>query len=194
MAEERPAARISHPVTGDGRLPQLALQGDDGAWNELVRRHDHRVVVSLLARGIRVARAQELANEAWLRLVQKQRAGQLRELTLPGLAIRQAAFLALDDLRCADSRRVLVDGERLDRVADGSADPERRAIHGQRLERAQVALGRCGPRAREIFLMVYRDHLSHGEVAEHLGISLQRVRQSLCEVRKRLKTEMEEGT
>jgi len=175
-------------------LTRLALDGDDGAWNELVRRHDHRVVVSLLARGIRVVRARELANETWLRLVQKQRAGQLRELALPGLAIRQAAFLALDDLRSADTQRVLMDARRVDQAVDRSADPERRAIHGQRLERAQAALGRCGPRGREIFLLVYRDHMAHAEVADRLGISLQRVRQSLCEVRKRLKTEMEERT
>ncbi len=194
VVKERPPSRTRSPVTDGGGLALRALRGDDQAWNELVRLHNHRVVVSLLARGVRITRARELANDTWLRLIQKQRAGQLHELTLPGLAIRQAAFLALDELRSAESQRVLVDGERVDRVVDGSADPERRAIHGQRLERAQAALGRCGPRAREIFLMVYRDNQAHTEVAGHLGISLQRVRQTLCEVRKRLKTEMEEGT
>ncbi|HWM87308.1 MAG TPA: sigma-70 family RNA polymerase sigma factor [Kofleriaceae bacterium] len=171
-------------------LARLAMAGDREAWGELVSRHDHRVVLSLLARGVRMARARELAHETWLRLIAQQRAGRLARLELPGLAIRQAAFLALDDTRRREEPSA--DEASLAALIDPAASVEERLISREQLRRAQAELERCSPSARRVFSAVYAEPgMPHAEAARRLGMSVQRVRQTLCEVRARLRAAIE---
>lgn len=171
-------------------LCERALRGDLGAWNALVLRHNHRVVVALLARGVRVDRAKDLAQEAWIRLIERQREGRLSHLSLPGLAITQATFLALEEGR-RTKRRELECAEELN-LPDPAADAEAQLMTGERIARAEAVLSGCSPSARAVFRLVYGgDGLSHAEVAQHVGLSLQRVRQILCEVRKLLRSAMD---
>jgi DNA-directed RNA polymerase specialized sigma24 family protein len=172
------------------QLVRAALGGDGAAWARLVERHNHRVVVSLLARGLPIERARELAQETWLRLFESQRAGRLATLELPGLAIVQAGFLASNERRGPIFAPAL-DGEAL-AAPGGSA--EEQAIDRQQLDRVRRALAACSPSARRVFEFVY-DHpeLTYPEAAARLGLSSQRVKQIVCEVRKRLRTSLEEG-
>jgi RNA polymerase sigma-70 factor (ECF subfamily) len=191
------SAAAAKPAADDKALCARALAGDEEAWNALVTKHDHRVVVSLLARGVRIDRAKDIAQEAWIRLVEQQRAGRLSHLTLPGLAIAQAAFLSLEAARRdgrgeslvaheADAARYATD------LVDPAADAETRLLTTERLERAERVLGGFAPNAREVFRLAYGgEGLSHAVVAERVGLSLQRVRQILCEVRKELKDALE---
>src|SRR5438045_1493857 len=80
-------------LAGPASVEQAALGGDVEAWAALIGRHNHKIVVALLARGIALEEARELAQETWLRLMQQQRTGKLAQLTLPGLAIVQAGYL-----------------------------------------------------------------------------------------------------
>lgn len=73
-------------------LVRGALAGDNDCWSALIARHNHKVVVALLAHGVPMDQAKELEQETWLRLLQQQRAARLLELKLPGLAIVQARF------------------------------------------------------------------------------------------------------
>lgn len=172
-------------------LIELAMTGDREAWGALVARHDHRVVLSLLARGLRMARARELAHETWLRLIAQQRAGRLARLELPGLAIRQAAFLALDDARRREPEQSAGE-DSLAALIDPAASVEDRLISREQLRRAQAELERCSPSARRVFSAVYADPgMPHAEAARRLGMSVQRVRQTLCEVRARLRAAIE---
>src|SRR5262245_10499000 len=88
-----------YPAAQAEELAAAALAGDAEAWAALIERHDRKVVVALLGRGVPLERAREVAQEAWLRLMERQRAGRLTELMLPGLAIVQAAFLAANERR-----------------------------------------------------------------------------------------------
>jgi RNA polymerase sigma-70 factor (ECF subfamily) len=182
------------PQPDEAALCAAALRGDQDAWNALVQRHNHRVVVTLLARGLRIDRAKDLAQEAWIRLVEQQRMGRLDRLVLPGLAITQAGFLALEDARRDASSR---HHDPLDEVvslavADPRANAESQVLTEERVTRALEVLSGCSPSAREVFRLVYSgEGLSHAEVAKRVGLSLQRVRQILCEVRARLRVEME---
>ncbi len=171
-------------------LAERALRGDEAAWNALVARHNQRVVVALLARGLPIERAKDIAQEAWLRLLEQQRAGRLRELKLPQLAITQATFLALDAAR--RDGRTLALAENFD-AADPRPLSEQRLIGEQELARAQRVLQTCSPSARKVFALVYGGgNLSHAEVAEQVGLSVQRVRQIVCEVRKELRRAFDE--
>src|SRR5690349_3272535 len=68
-------------------------------WDDAIRRHGHRVYVSVLALGLSADRAREIVQAAWTRLIEQHAAGALVELDFPGLAIRQARFLALNELQ-----------------------------------------------------------------------------------------------
>jgi len=174
------------------RHTERALSGDLAAWNALIERHNHRVVVSLLARGVRVDRAKDIAQDAWIRLIEQQRAGRLASLSLPGLAIAQAGFLAGDLARRERGRLEPLDDAASD-VLDPAGDIEERLAATEHLAQAERVLARCSPSAQKVFRLAYSgDGLSHADVAVQAGLSLQRVRQILCEVRKRLRSALED--
>ena len=181
---------------GEEELSQRALAGDRRAWDALIARHHRRVVVSLLAKGVRVDRAHELAQETWTRLIQQQQRGLLTELRLPNLAITQASFLAADEARRSRREAILGNVEELperQHPVDPTASAERRLLSEEQLARAHEALAGCSPSARNVFLLACDgQELPHAEVAARAGLSVQRVRQILCEVRKKLRTALEE--
>lgn len=177
-------------------MQAVALQSDP-AWDSEVRRHNRRVVTVLLSRGVRLADAKDVAQEAWARLFQKWQSGQLERIELPGLVIRQALFLAADSRRAQERSADLLT---LRSRAAGSppADaprvesPEAKLLAAEALSRARQAFATCSPRAREVFVRAYLDNLPHAQLAESLGMSVQRLRQTLCEVRAKLRAAMEE--
>ncbi len=194
----RPAVPSAPSAAADeATLCSEALAGSAEAWSALVQRHNHRVVVSLLARGVRVDRAKDLAQEAWIRLVEQQRLGRLDRIQLPGLAITQATFLALEaQRREVNTRR----HDPIDEPAiaaalrDPAGDAESKLLTAERVRRALEVLETCSPSAKKVFRLAYGgDGLSHAEVAARVGLSLQRVRQILCEVRAKLRTALDEG-
>jgi RNA polymerase sigma-70 factor (ECF subfamily) len=190
----------------EGRCQQLsetelaarALAGSSPAWDEIVRRHSHRVLLMLLARKVPWDAAHDLVQEVWLRLVRQQREGRLKSLTLPGLAIAQAEWLAREEDRTRRRRERIAEA----RVAGLSDDPvdtgqeadlEERAERRERMDLVRRQLASCPPRARQIFQAVYgAGGRSHAEVARQLGISVQRVRQAVCEVRSRIRVALKE--
>ncbi|NBD07991.1 MULTISPECIES: RNA polymerase sigma factor [Corallococcus] len=197
LQSRQDAGRAPSPATPDEEaLSKRALAGDRAAWDALIARHQRRVVVSLLARGLRVDRAQELAQETWARLIQQQQRGLLAELRLPHLALTQASFLASDEARRA--RRESVDGTVEDlperqQPVDPTQSAEKRLLSEEQLARARDALEQVSPSARNVFLLACDGQgLPHAEVASRVGLSVQRVRQILCEVRKKLRTALEE--
>jgi RNA polymerase sigma factor (sigma-70 family) len=186
-----PAAVPAAP--GDVELCSRALAGSGEAWSALFTRHNHRVVVALLARGVRIDRAKELAQDAWILLIERQRAGRLERLILPGLVVAQAVFLARDDARLAPSARPhlpLADAE--DHLVDLGRE-EQRLLSRDQLAHAGTVLATCSDSAQRVFRLLYeRPRMGHREVAERVGLSVQRVRQILCEVRKKLRAALEE--
>lgn len=180
-----------------GETERRALDGDASAWSALIAQHNRKVVVALLARGAPIEQAKDLAQETWLRLIESQRAGRLSALSLPGLAIVQAGYLLHNAQR--EKRHVTSAQEPRDEGGDGegwsgpaSTDPaplpEELVLHRDRVERVASALSACPPSARRVFEFVY-DHpeLPYTDVAARFGLSTQRIKQTVCEVRKRLR-------
>ena len=178
-------------IAREGPTETAARFGDRAAWTELIARHNRRVTLSLLAQGILPAHAKEIVQEAWLRLITQADAKKLDRLELPGLAIRQAMFLARSDARKAGHSNVS-----LDEAPEGNTEsPELAFLSRERLLKARERLNDFSPSARAIFDQLYGDpHLSHAEVAAQVGLSVQRVRQIICEVRKVLRSELEGGS
>ena len=158
-------------------------------WGDAVRQHDRKVFLSVLALGVSPDTAREIVQAAWTRLMERHAAGALPELELPGLVIRQARFLALNEhQRNKTEKRVLAavpdppDAPALDRVVDGKRE----------VERVLAALATASPTAKRVFRLVYATPNGSPEAAaREVGLSLQRVRQILCETRKHIRTTIE---
>ncbi len=166
------------------------------AWNKIIRGSERRVLLSLLARGVRLDRAREICHETWARLYEQYSLGRLDRLAFPGIAIVQAGFIAAQDGRRAGSARMHARLELTPEVKaliDPLSSPEEQIASRQLLERAARALEQCSPRAQEIFQVVYNNpDAPHAELARHLGLSVQRLRQTLCEVRARIRRALAE--
>ena len=154
-------------------------------WDNAIRRHDRSVYLSVLALGLPPDRAREVVQAAWTRLIEQHGRGALAELELPGLAIRQARFLALDELRRGKvEMRVLAAVP----APDEAPDVERVAASREQIARVLDALAACSPSARRVFRGVYATPGgTAATVARELGLSVQRVRQILCETRAHLR-------
>lgn len=170
-------------------LEQKALRGDERAWNALIGRHNRRVWVRLLSLGASPPEADDLSQQTWMRLTLQLRAKRLVELILPGLALRQARFLYLSSRRGPDTLTDELDPSLP--LADDGPGVDDSLAHRQQLERVTASLGGVSPRARDIFVAVQTEGLSAAEAAQRFDISVQRVRQTLCEVRKVLRTALE---
>jgi len=158
-------------------------------WDEAIRRHGHRVYVSVLALGLTPDRAKEVVQATWTRLIEQHAAGKLAELELPGLAIRQARFIALNELqRRKTEMRVLA------AVPEAAPEPnvERVVANRQQIDRMLDALATCSPTAKKVFRLVYATPGGTcASAAQEVGLSLQRVRQILCETRTHIRRALE---
>ena len=165
---------------------------DRGAWDQIIRAHDRRVFLSIMALGVRPDRARDVAQTTWTRLMEKDRRGEITKENIAALAVAQARFLALDELRRTSEERRRIDGvlaERLDEV-----DAEQLVIGRERLEQAAAVLQTCSPSEQKVFTLLYGNPpLSYERAAAELGLSLQRVRQLMCELRKKLRAVIEES-
>ena len=165
---------------------ERALAGDSAGWSELVGKHNHRVVLTLLSRGIRPDTARDLAQEAWTRLIEQQRLGRLSKIRMPGLVIKQALFLARDYAR--RDRDVEHETAELEHEVKS---PLPRLWARERLEKARQSLNLCTPTERRVFCAMYEGPSTNAQdVARLTGLSVQRVRQITCEVRKKLRDAM----
>lgn len=173
----------------------VARPVEDVPWDELMRRHGRRVVVALVSRGIPLERAKELAQDAWMRVIDRHRAGLIAELSLPGLIITQASFLARDDLRREGRRAKLDEPRQHAATGDVGLDLEQQLDARQQLRVVRAVLDRAPANARRVFALLYGERaLSPTEVASELGLSVQRVRQIVCELRKRMRAELSDDT
>ena len=125
----------------------------------------------------------------WTRLIEQHAKGALAELDFPGLAIRQARFLALNShQRDRTELRVLA------AVPEAAPQPgvDRVVDSRRELERVLDALATCSPTAKQIFRLVYATpDGSAARAAQEVGLSLQRVRQILCETRSHIRRTLE---
>lgn len=160
-------------------------------WSGHIARHAHKVTLCLLAMGLPYERVSELNQEVWLKLYERHVSGAIERLELPGLALTQARYLGLAELR----RTRLGPETSLEAVPEVPVLPRAEAQLSERQNVARVlaAIERESAINRRVFELVYRDPgRPQAEIALEVGLSLQRVRQILTEVRKRLRVVLEQ--
>jgi RNA polymerase sigma factor (sigma-70 family) len=191
----------AEPALVWGPFPFVPIDADECAdppaidWDEKMRHHGRRVIVALLGRGVPPERAKEIAQEAWLRVIQAYRRGRLPELQLPGVVIAQANYLALDDRRRSERRFTHDPLDTLGAEAHGDGrELEGQVAARQQLRIIQSVIERAHPNARRVFERLYGGGApSAAEIADELGLSVQRVRQIACELRQRIRRELKGG-
>jgi RNA polymerase sigma-70 factor (ECF subfamily) len=81
-------------------------------------------------------------------------------------------------------------------VPEAPADPsiERVVASREQIDRVLAALGECSPTAQQVFRLVYATPGGTcASAAQAVGLSLQRVRQILCETRAHIRRALEES-
>jgi DNA-directed RNA polymerase specialized sigma24 family protein len=168
------------------QLETRAQNGDRKAWCALVERYGHRVRVALMAEGLRMAEADELAQEAWTLVWSKHQRGELPDLQLPGLVVAQARFLAMDIRRA--TRRVTATFA----PEAGPAVDAQYAAH-EELHQVREKLSRRSTQQQRIFRNAVVELKPHADIAAEEGLSLQRVRQIIWEIRQALRSDTRHG-
>jgi len=161
-------------------------------WARLVARHHRTVWLSVVAMGVDPEVARDVVQATWAKLLSQIEAGVIVDIRWPGLAITQARFIALDELRRARMRRPA--NAALEEVPGSASDPQAHLLNREQLARAARALAGCSAQEQRVFRHVYEDpSRPHVEIAAEVGLSVQRVRQIICEVRKKVRAHLEEG-
>ena len=152
--------RPYHPAS-DATLVVLARQGDDVAFDELVRRHERRLRDLLTRLSGNAAVADELAQDAFVRAWKK-----LADIRNPGALggwLRQIAVTTW----LQHARRAEVS------LVDADQEPESPVMPQPALKlEIEEALARLRPPERLCVTLAYAEGMSHAEIAKATGFPL----------------------
>ncbi len=172
------AHRDSHEPDTDGRG-----QGPPGSAEDrsrevaaLFREHNQLLVRFLRTRLGSEQEAREVAQEAYVRLLQLDRTGAVSFLR--AYLFKVATNLASDRLRSRFRRGESEPLEMFDELQD-NAEPERTAIADEQLALLAVALNELPARCRDAFVLYRYEEKTQVEIATQLGISERMVRNYL---------------
>lgn len=176
-------SRLKHALGLGPTLEERALHGDREAWSTLIERHDRCVVAFLMCRGASRPQARDLAQDTWLRLMERQLQGRLNEIRLPGLALHTAKFL----LSNARQKRREDLPDRWPPSDVSTRSHEEIVAARCTIDALERALHDLPQRAQDVFRMTYQEHLDAKTIAQRLGLSHNRVRHILSDARKDLR-------
>ena len=188
---------MEHSAMGDKQLA-LALQGgDEGAFDEIVRRYQGRVyAVAYRMTGNRED-ALDVAQESLVKAYRKIDSWKPTGGFLPWL-LRLTSNHSIDFLRKRNRRQ----HERLDESyvpETEGADVEPRTLTTETEVRAREiddrirgALHVLSPTQREVFMLRHYEGLQLAEIAEHLGCTVGSVKVHLFRALKKLRVELED--
>ena len=154
-------------------LPALVsrgVAGDEGAWNELVRRYAGLVTHVIRRYRLPPADAQDVGQLVWLRLV--EHLAQLREpAALPGWLATTTRHECERHLRTT-GRSIAVDPQTMVQpAADEQADVDAVLLATERRQVLLDGLAELAPQQRELLMMLAADPpYAYAEISRVLGI------------------------
>lgn len=140
----------------------------------LFREHNDSLVRFLTLRLRSPQEAREVAQEAYVRLLQLERtdvAGFLR-----AYLFRIAGNLAIDRLRRRATESRLQETDLLPGLFERPPEPEALAMEGQRVEQVRGFLRELPDPVREAFILFRTEDMDQASIAQRLGISDRMVR------------------
>jgi len=158
----------------DAQLVERCLQGDEGAWEDLVRAHTRRVYAICYRFTGRDSEAQDLTQEVFLRVFKSVKSFRAGEGCFTVWLSRLTRNLLIDNYRRGKMDRATDSIETQLAVLDGRTGPDGRAdamLAGREAsEMLQAALARLSPELRETVILRDLEELEYREVADVLGV------------------------
>jgi RNA polymerase sigma-70 factor (ECF subfamily) len=151
----------------DAALMVRVKDGDSQAFGDLVERHKNGVVNYLTHMTRDRDRAEELAQEAFLRLYQKSAYYQESGKLVPYLLRIATNILRSQERRSRRWRDLVGFVESSGRAPDPS--PQREVLSSEATEQVGIALARLPPRYRAPIVLREIEGLSYREIAEALS-------------------------
>jgi len=152
-------------------IPTPAGRAD--AIGRLFEEHNRVLVRYLAVRLQSVQEAKEVAQEAYVRLLQLDRPEV--ESFLKSYLFRVATNLAVDRLR-QRGRWKTVEWTGSEDLDDGIGNPEQGMLVKEELQAVMLGLAELPPKCREAFLKFRLDGLSQQQIARELGVTERMVR------------------
>lgn len=153
---------------------------------DLVRAHNASLHAFLMARTGNEAEAREVAQEAYVRMLQLDQPGAVSYLR--GYLFKTAANIVIDRARERASRARLLQQEAIDEPLD-ELSPDRYALGGEDIQVLRQALTELPEKLRRSFMLRHIDGCSDQQIGEAVGVSARMVRTYLtqagvyCELR-----------
>jgi RNA polymerase sigma factor (sigma-70 family) len=150
-------------------LVERALDGDQGAWNQLVERYATLVWSVCRRYGLAGSDAEDVGANVWLRLV--ERLGTIREpAALPGWLATTTRRECLQLLR-ANSKQIPVEDDRF--PDEGSAPSDEWLLAQERHIALRRGFAELSERCRKLLSMLFDDPpAAYGEIATTLGMTI----------------------
>jgi len=194
-SHQRPSGPTSRPAdpTDDLRWVNQALAGDEEAFECLVRRHQHRLYVSMIQVTGSVHDAEEVTQEAFIRVFLKLNTFQQNSQFFTWL-YRVAFNIALSRKR-RRKVRISLDQQREDSgedVIDQSEEVDAELIRQDKRNLLSAAMDQLSEEHRAILVLREMNESSYEEIAEILTLSIGTVRSRLNRARKQLRLAIEE--
>lgn len=174
------------PAADDVELLQRCAHGDAAAFGQLSRRHAPRVLA--LARRMlgSEADAQDVVQEAFIRLWQQAPRWEWRDAQLSTWLHRVATNLCLNHIQRVQ-QRVQPMGEEQEDIADTADTGEVLLEAQQRAEAVQRAIAQLPERQRAAVALFYAAGASTAQTAEALGLSVKAAESLLVRARQSLR-------
>ena len=174
-------------MASDEELMTAASEGDMDAFEELVLRHQAGAINVALRLLSDEHRAQDAAQEAFLRLLES--APRYR----PTARFRTYLYRILTRI-CVDHYRKRVPERHPDitSVESGHAAPPEVLIQRERANRVRAAIGSLPMRQRVALVLKHYEGLSYGEIAETMGSSVSAVDSLLARARSALRDRLKD--
>lgn len=177
-------------VAGDHRLVELALQGDDTAFEYLFNRYRdaiHRLFVQRLGGA---NDADDLLQETFIKVyINLHRYNPAYTFGQWVYTIARNTFVDFIRRRQDD----LSIDERFASPASNNPTPEERVINLQQRTQIECYLERLTPRYRQLIVMRFFDEYSYEEIAEKLTLPLGTVKTQIHRARERMCRMITEG-
>lgn len=177
----------------DHDLAELYEQGNDNAFDELLRRHQDYVYSYILFVCKNEDTAQDVFQDTFARAIMAIRNHKYQKTgKFSAWLVRIAHNLAIDRMRNADAGITLLHDEMPHGVTNSlrfsEGTVENRLIEDQDTESLRALLDYLPPVQREVVIMKFYEDLSFKEIAEKTGVSINtslgRMRYALINLRK----------
>jgi len=148
--------------------------GEPLSVHNTVRRY-HDSLINFLRQRLRTPEdANDVAQEAYIRMMQYQNSRQIRS---PSSMLFRIAINVANDLGRSEQARRVSDQCSLDTVelVSDTPSPEREISAQQDLVLLRTAIEELTPKCRQVFLLSRVRRMTYPEIAAHLGISVKMV-------------------